>query len=887
MRWFSRRSDADYQAEISEHLEAETQANIDRGLSPDEARRVAHAAFGSRASVRQRLHEGRRLFWMSAVGQDMRFGLRAILKHRLLSCIVVLTMSVGIGCTTAVFSLLNAIVFAPPVAFDPDSFVQVVRPATSSPDVAFDHRHDHDIADVARYEALRNQIRSLRMLAAWSSESASAPLGGDDAEPAGAILTSCNVFQVISDARALAGRFLQTSDCDDRLPVAVISERAWRRRFAADPAIVGRPLAYGRHVLTIVGVAPDLRSNADLAGFALWLPYTLQPQLQDLFRSRSGSCEPSDSPPCKAWMIQNSRWLSLAGRLAPGFSRSAAAAELKVLTSREADSDIADRLTVSDGSLWSKGALGVAVTFALILLLPTVVALIVCTNVASLLLSRAVKRQQEMAIRLAIGGGRLTLARMLLVEQLLLAGVAAVLSLSLVKALPPILVARLPGLSERILHGTGPDWRVFVYLAAVALLTAIGAGTAPALQSLNLRIVEALKGRHTASGSRGISRTQAVLICAQVVLSMVPVVGTAAFLRAERRFHNPGFDAGQVVFASVFRDRESGAALEWPVERVRALPAVRSTAFATSTPPFVDGMITIERPGARSPHEFPVLAVSPDYFRTVGITLVSGRPFREDDVLRSDSGRPVIVSTTLARHLFPGQHAVGKTFDAPVEHTRFEIVGIASDAMTFTNGSRFTSDRSLIYQILDSKPDTSGRPADPVLLVRFGGDIRQFTTDLQAVLKPVHKRVVVDSLQSVVDESLDVLRLLRTLVMVTAGIGLGLALTGVFGILAFAAAQRRKEVAIRAAVGASRADIFGAILRPALWPTGFGIALGTVLSFGALRFFESVSREQWAASDPGAYVTGAFVLVCAALAAMSSPAWRAATVNPSKALRED
>ena len=877
MSWWGHRSDEDYRDEIDAHLEAETQANVDRGMSPDEARRVARVAFGSPASVRQHLHEGRREYWASALGQDVRFGLRTILKHRLLSCIVMLTMSVGIGCTTAVFSLLNAIFFAPPVAFDPDSFVQLVGPTRSSPS---------RIADVPRYEALRDQSRSLRMLAAWSSDSASAPLGGDDAEPAGAVLASCNVFQVISGTRALAGRLLQPSDCDDRLPVAVISERAWRRRFAGDPGIVGRSLTYGRHVVTIVGVAPDLRSNVDVAYFALWLPYTLQPQMEDLFGSPSSSdCQPNESEACKAWTIQNARWLSLAGRLAPGFSHSEAAAELKVLTSREADPDIAGELKVTDGSLWSTEP-DVAATFALILVLPTLIALIVCTNVASLLLSRAVKRQQEMAIRLAIGGGRLTLVRMLLVEQLLLAAVAAVLSLSLVTALPALLVARLPGLSEQILHGTGPDWRVFVYLAVVALLTAIGAGTAPALESLNLRIVESLKGRQALGGSRGFSRTQAVLICAQVVLSMVPLVGTATFLLAERRFHSPGFDAGQVVAVSVFRDRSSGSALEWPTERVRALPGVRSTALAASFPPFVNRMIAIERPEV-GPREFPVLAVSPDYFRTVGITLMSGRPFRQDDAVRGDSDRAVIVSATLAQRLFPGQNAVGKTFDAPAEHTRFEIVGIASDALTFSEHSRFTSDRSLIYQIVDGKPDQSGPPPDPYCLVRFAGDVRQLTTDLQAVLQPMRMHVFVDSLQSVLDERLAFLRLLRTLVMVTAGIGLALALIGVFGILAFAAAQRRKEVAIRAAVGASRRDIFGAIIRPALWPTGLGIAMGAVVSFGVLRFFESVSREQWASADPGAYLAGACLLLCAALAAMSSPAWRAATADPSKALRED
>jgi ABC-type antimicrobial peptide transport system permease subunit len=243
-----------------------------------------------------------------------------------------------------------------------------------------------------------------------------------------------------------------------------------------------------------------------------------------------------------------------------------------------------------------------------------------------------------------------------------------------------------------------------------------------------------------------------------------------------------------------------------------------------------------------------------------------------------------------ARRVFHGQDAVGQTFDVPKEHTRFEIVGVVSDVLTFTgDNGRFGNDRSLIYEVLNRTSDNPTRWADPVLLVRVAGDVGQFAPVLQSALKPVvYARMSIDTLQSVLYDAMAPLRLVRTLVMATAGIALALALIGVFGILAFTAAQRRKEVAIRSAVGASREEIFGSMIRPALRPIGLGIAIGAAVSFGALRFFESVSRQGGGASgDVAAYLAGAGLLLCAALAAMSSPAWRAATADPSRALRED
>jgi putative ABC transport system permease protein len=631
---------------------------------------------------------------------------------------------------------------------------------------------------------------------------------------------------------------------------------------------------------------------------ALWLPYTLQPQMEDLFdASPRSTCidSQSDLPACRELRERESRWLSLAGRLAPGYSRAAAAAELKILMSGEAylDPDAAE-LKLTDGSAWSTGPPDAAWILALVLTLPTLIALIVCANVASLLLSRAVKRQQDMAIRLAIGGSRLKLVRMLLAEQMLLAGAAAVLSLWLVNVLPSIIVAQVPGMRDVLVSGTDPDWRVLAYLAAVAFLTAIGAGTAPALESLNVQLGQSLQGRAALSGHHGISRTQGLLIGVQVALSMVPIVGAAAFLRAERQLISPGFDAPHVAVASVARESDNGLPLEWPTERVEALPGARSVALAASLPPFAESEVTVERPGA-APREFPSMAVSPSYFRTLGIALVSGRTFHDEDYLRGGSEEAAIVSAELARRLFPGQSAVGQTFDgAPVRQpsnadqaatrTRFEIVGVAADTATGPNA--IGTGRSLIYQLIDR---ASARSVDHNLLVRVEGDARQFLPVLQSTLKPVVNTFVsAFTLQSVLDERRDVLQVLTTLVMVPAAVSLTLALIGVFGILAFTAAQRRKEVAIRAAVGASRAAIFGSIIRPALRPTGVGVVIGAAASFGALRFFESVEPGLVSLSvDVVAYLVGACLMLCAALAAMSSPAWRATVADPVRALREE
>jgi len=858
MRWFGR-SDEDYREEIAGHIELETQANVERGMAPDEARRAARVAFGGLASVRQRLHRGRRGYWLSALAQDVRYGLRMIGRNRLLSSVVVLIMGLGIGTTTAVFNAVNAVAFAPPVFNDPDSFVQFVA----------DDGSGYQVASKRRYEALRAQSRSMRELAAWTAVFIDAPLGATDGARVQGVLASCNLLTTLGDVPPLAGRLLHADDCTSAAPVAVMSRDLWRARFTSDPGIVGKSISYGGHPLTIVGVAVPSTLPDGLAT-GLWLPYTVGSQLKDLIVF-PGELDP-DFP-----------WFGMVGRLAPGYSRRAAAAEFRVLTGREpdADSDLVVGLKLTDGSLWSMAPADTLWMFSAALAFPMLVTLIVCAAVATLLLSRAVRRQREMAIRLAVGGSRLGLVRMLLVENVLLASIAAVVSLAIISFMPPG-ASFWPGgfFSATAIRS---DWRLVTFMSGMTLFTAVAAGLAPALESLNLQLGESLKGRLVLAG-RGITWTRALLVGTQVTFSMVLLVAAAGIIRAERFLANPGFESRHVLSAELPKKPTIAHTPSSLAALVGSLPGVRSTAYAATLPLVLEDVTTLESSG--QPNLVLSARVSPTYFDTLGIRILQGRSFEAADESRTGE-RPVVVSQRFATRVFPGQNPLGHvlTESGPAgEPRRLVIVGVAADRATGFAFMKVPNDGSFVYQLLE--PSLTG-----YMLVRFDGDVPQITTALQNRLKEATGWVVpVSTIQSSLDQRM-LLRIREFERWMTAigAIGLGLALIGVFGLLAFTAAQRRKEIAIRTALGARRADIFRAMVLPALRPTGIGLVVGAFLSFAALRLAESQRAVPVGVPsiDPVVYLAGGLLLLIAAVAAMTPPAYRATRSDPAQALRED
>ncbi|MGH9855253.1 MAG: ABC transporter permease, partial [Blastocatellia bacterium] len=421
--------------------------------------------------------------------QDLRFALRSLCKHALLSLVVVATLMLGIGVSTGVFAWFNAEYLRARVDKDHASFVKVYAAYTDDPTRFVIPEEDITWED---YQAFRDSAKSLGTLAAWAEFSA--PFGQDDPAVTRTALVTGNFFALYDPGQPLLGRFLQPADCATANPVVVLSERLWRHRFAADPQVVGRVTHFNGQPVTIVGVAPNFAGMVN--GARAWFPYSLESYL----KLGDNLQRPGEAA-----------WLTVEGRLQPGFSRAQAAAELRLLAAQQ-NRLHPGRITtvaVTDGSPIQEPFYGerLVKVMALIVGALIVFVLIVCVNVTTLLLARAAARGQEIAVRVALGAGRLRLMRMLLVETFLLAAVASLGSVYLAYQLPGILEHWLTnpwGEGGGTWYSQAPDWRVFGYLTLVTILAGVMAGLTPALQSLKVNLSEMLKGRQSLpSGGKG------------------------------------------------------------------------------------------------------------------------------------------------------------------------------------------------------------------------------------------------------------------------------------------------------------------------------------------------------------------------------------------------
>ena len=477
----------DMDDELRFHLESRTADLIRRGLAPDEAARRARLEFGNPAAFADACREARRIHLVDDLRGDLRFAVRGLARHPLLSAIVVLTLTLGIGVSSGVFNLFSAATLRPVIDADPASFLRLYT--TDTGDRTRVGPFGRASAD--EYVALRDRMRSVRALSAYGEITASVGDGG--ATSARLLLASCNFFEVYGPPRAALGRLLQARDCDAAEPVVVLSDSLWRAEFGADPAVVGRlvsitSVSAGNGIaVTVVGVAP--RTAAALRNSSGWMPYTLRPKLtggSDPRRSSDGG-DPRD------------RWLDIAGRLAPGATRAQAGAEAAVIAAQEDRLHTGQRtaMLVTDGALVHDPGVRANVLGLVTLVMGALsgLVLIACANVATLLLSRAEARQQEIAVRLSLGAGRARLLRMLLTETLLLAVCAGGAGIYVTRVTPVLLIRWLADAAPE--YSVAPDWRVFAYLAATVCLAGILAGLAPALESMRVDVLESLKGRRS------------------------------------------------------------------------------------------------------------------------------------------------------------------------------------------------------------------------------------------------------------------------------------------------------------------------------------------------------------------------------------------------------
>src|SRR5256884_1531736 len=438
---------------------------------------------------------------MQTLWQDLRYAWRSLRRHRVLSVTILATLTLGIGVNAAVFTLINADALRPHVNKDPDSFLRVHAAYTKDPA----HPGYPGKVTLEDYLAFDHSTRSCDLAAFAQFD---AQLGQSDPVGVRALLVSSNFFSVYGLDRPLLGRLLQPADFSAASPVVVLSEELRRNRFGADTQIIGKAVHFNDQPLTIVGVTP-MPFAGRISRANAWVPYTLQPYLQP----DENLLKPSDAD-----------WLTVVGRLKPGFSRPDAAAELTLVASQQDHLHPKQKtgITVTDGSWFQEPdhhdlALWV---IPLIIGTLTLVTLVACANVITLLLSRATARQQEIAVRLALGAGRMRLIRMLLTETLLLAFASGLASFYLVYQLPPVVYRFIN--AQPADFPLDPDWRVFWYLSGVTLLAGVLSGLTPALMSLKFDVSEALKGRQSLVGrTHGKARLRGLLIGAQVAMSFV------------------------------------------------------------------------------------------------------------------------------------------------------------------------------------------------------------------------------------------------------------------------------------------------------------------------------------------------------------------------------
>ena len=870
--WFSKRRAARVGDELRFHRDRLIDAYVAAGMERREAERRAFLEFGNLAQIEESVRDVRGR-WLDDTSRDLRYAIRTLRRDPGFTAVAVLSLALGIGANTAIFSLVNAVLLRPLPVDEPNRLVQIARTSNGRPGQV----------SYPLFEYFRDNVRSIAGAFAERISEQAIVIDGED-EFVTAELVSGAYYNVLGLVPA-AGRLLGAADdsASAAAPAAVISEGYWQRRFGRSPSAVGKTFIVGGRVFTIVGVTPASYQGVR-TGYA---PDVTLPIL--LIMSEEERREVS------------SHTLRMLARLKPGATVEQANAEVQVLWSAFLRSQAAGAsekeragilrqraaaLPAPDGFNQFRDNLGPP-----LLILMAIVALIlmlVCINLSGLLLSRAAARQREISIRLAIGAGRGRLVRQFLTESLLLAAAGALLAITTAGWLSARLFA-LFAEGRDVVLSVAPDWRVFAFTAAVALVACLIAGLAPARHALLIALNPALKEvraqRHGRFG-RG-------LVVAQLAMSMVLIVAATLFVGTLVKLYgvDPGFNSNGLLVVQVSSNQPYPPARALAVqsallEGLKTLPDVRSASAAQVLPISGNDLnrtVQVEgyafRPGESEHVGFNVIA--PDYFATLGTPLISGREFTGRDT--PTSPKVVIVNETFARHFFGSESALGRHVSSL--SVTYEIVGVVRDAKY--ESLRDAIKRTMYVACLQRDGD---QPSSYRYLARIsGGEPSRLVPSVEQVTRQVDPGLRVRTAMTyatLVNRSIAAERLLATLGGFFGLLALIVAGLGIFGVLAFQVARRTNEIGVRMALGASRWAMTRLVLHEVVWMVVAGASIGA----GAAILVTGVVRNLLfglTPTDPSVFAVAASVLAAAALLSGWLPARRASRVDPLVALRHE
>jgi predicted permease len=860
-----RRKSSDFNAEIEAHLQLEADRLRDSGMSEDEARHAARRAFGNVAQSQERFYESGRWRWWDHLRQDVRYGVRQLRHSPGFTAIAILTLALGIGANTAIFSVVDAVLLRPLPYKDPSRLVWATE------HFAFNHGAAGVVSpDFAGWQQ-RNQV--FDAIGASSGGGGANLTGVGEATRVSISNVTVGFFPMLGVRPVLGRLFVSQEGTLGREHVALLSERLWRSQFGGSGRVLGRTIQLDGAAYTVVGVMPaSLRPTADL-----WTPFAID--------------EVRFSPHSPSWAI-----LTVVAHLKPGVGIAQAQSDLELIT-HQMDKEYPAQASKFRAHEWVEVmplqqmlVRNVRPLLLILLCASGFVLLIACVNVANLLLSRGVERGKEMAVRAALGARRSRLVRQSLTEALLLAAAGGVLG-GLVGFWGTAILRQLipPTLSVEI----SVDLRIFVFSGAIAVVAVLVFGLAPALIATRTGVGEALKeGRLRRGVSRTSHRLRSVMSAAEIALSLVLLAGAGLLARSLLRLSEAplGFDPHGLLVGTVERPmtigfvaRQHAAFFQAALDRVKKLPGVEDAALVSQYPlgPPHNGSLRLNVRGAEqvTPAQgFRVTGISPDYFHTMRIPFLKGRAFSDADA--GDTEAVAIINDALARMLFNNGDAIGQHVSFTMTPTLWmEVVGVASAV----RGDSLEEDPGPeIFLPYLQQPSYS-----MTFVLRTGSDPHNLAGALRNVIHQMDRNqplMDVTAMDDVIATFIAPRRFNALLLGVFALLALTLAAVGIYGVVAYLCNQRTREFGIRMALGARQRDVMRAVLAGAARMALAGTALGLTAALGLTRLMANLLFGV-SPHDPLTLAGVAILLALVALAACYIPARRATRLDPMVALR--
>jgi len=821
---------------------------------------------------------------MGTFSQDFKFGFRQLLKRPLLTIAITISLALGIGANSAVFSIVDAFLFRPLNLPNSERLVSVYTSDYSGPEYG-----ESSYADFVDFRDQTDVFESLTVF----NEISTTMRSENQVDRTFGLMVNGNYFDLLGVKAGLGRTFQPEDDRPGATPTVVLSHDFWQRRFGADPSIVQKTVFLNSNSFTVIGITPETFTGTDLGRapeiFVPLQTYTLIGFEQALTTNRS------------------TRQFSIIGRLKPGLDVGSAQASLALLSGQLADAypdDWRDRNkeprtinVISESYARVRPEVRSIMTglAALFMVVVALVLLIACSNVSNLLLARATARQKEMAVRTALGASRKRLVRQLLTESLQLSLFGSILGILIAPICITLMVATFvpASASNTIPIDVGIDQRVILLTLAIGLITGLIFGLVPALHASRSDLLLAMKDDSIAvqTGPRKLSFRN-ILVITQVAVSLLLLVVAGLFIRSLQKAQQVdlGYNINNVLTArpdAEFLDSNDTtrqlAFYTQALERVRTLPGVEAASFADMVPSgggLRNTTISIENYTPKAGEDMDVFwgVVASDYFRTMGMTLVSGREFADQD--KEGVVRVAVINETMARQYWPGENALGKKITiAGSRKSPVEVVGVVKDAVPF------------IYQTTPSAffylPMLQNPSLGMALHVRTKGDAIAMLPLIRNEIDSLGQKVTlrdVKTLLDYMDESLLMLRFASVLTGLFGVLALILALVGVFSVINYSTSQRTREIGIRLALGAQRLDILKMIMKEGLFIVGVGVVIGLLISIAGGQL---IASQMFGNSETNfsVYVSLALLLIAVAMVACFIPAYKATQIDPTDALR--